>query len=88
MIPGAQSPIDAALGTRPTPAVASPIRVMVTRNVYLRPSRSPKKPNSTAPRGRKPKPTAKPAQASRVWTISLPAGKKVRPMIPEAASVP
>ena len=65
-----------------------PITVMVTRKVYFRPSRSPRKPNTTAPSGRKPKPTAKPAHASNVWIVSLPAGKKVRPMMPDAASVP
>ena len=48
------------------PAVAMPISVIVTRKVYLRPSLSPRKPNSTAPSGRKPKPTANPAQASSV----------------------
>ncbi len=85
---GAASPIEAAEGTRPTPAVATPIRVMVTRKVYLRPHLSPRKPNRIAPSGRKPKPTANTAQAASVWTSSLPAGKKTRPMMPEAASVP
>ena len=39
---GAAIPMDAADGISPTPAVARPIRVMVTRNVYLRPSLSPR----------------------------------------------
>ena len=85
---GAANPIAAADGTSPTPAVATPISVIVTRKVYLRPSLSPRNPNSTAPSGRKPKPTAKPAQASSVCPVSFPAGKNVLPMIPEAASVP
>jgi polyribonucleotide nucleotidyltransferase len=39
---GATRPIEAAVGTMPTPAVAMPISVTVTRKVYLRPSLSPR----------------------------------------------
>ena len=56
---GAARPMVAAVGIRPTPAVAMPISVTVTRKVYLRPSLSPRKPNRIAPSGRNPKPTAK-----------------------------
>jgi len=83
---GAAMPMVAADGIIPTPAVAMPISVTVTRKVYLRPSRSPRKPKSTAPKGRKPKPTANPAQTSRVSSVALSLGKKALPMI--AASVP
>ena len=83
---GAPMPIVAAEGIMPTPAVAIPIRVTVTRKVYLRPNRSPRKPNSTAPSGRKPKPTAKPAHTSSTSSVALSLGKKALPMI--AASVP
>ena len=83
---GAAMPIDAADGIMPTPAVATPISVTVTRKVYLRPSLSPRKPNKTAPSGRKPKPTAKPAHTSSSSSVSLPLGKKALPM--SAASVP
>jgi len=43
--------------------VPTPISVMVTRKVYLRPTRSPRRPNTKAPNGRTAKPAAK---ASRV----------------------
>ena len=36
-----------------------PINVMVTRKVYLRPTRSPSRPNTSAPNGRTAKPAAK-----------------------------
>ena len=83
---GAAIPMLAAPGMKPTPAVAMPISVTVTRKVYLRPSLSPRKPNSTAPRGRKPKPTAKPAHTSSSSSVSLPLGKKALPI--SAASAP
>ena len=38
---GVSAVLAAADGTSPTPAVARPIRVMVTRKVVFRPSRSP-----------------------------------------------
>ena len=74
---GAAMPMLAAEGTRPTPAVAMPIRVTVTRKVYLRPSLSPRKPNRIAPSGRNPKPTAKTSQNSSISSVALPVGKKV-----------
>ncbi len=83
---GAAIPMVAALGIKPTPAVAMPISVTVTRKVYLRPSLSPRNPNRIAPRGRKPNPTAKPAHTSRICSVSLPLGKNAAPISP--ASVP
>ena len=83
---GAAMPMLAALGIIPTPAVAIPISVTVTRKVYLRPSRSPRKPNRIAPSGLNPKPTAKPAHTSSICSVSLPLGKNAAPISP--ASVP
>ena len=51
-------PMTAAEGIRPTPAVAMPISVIVTRKVYFRPTRSPIRPNTIAPKGRTRKPAA------------------------------
>ena len=79
-------PMLAAEGMKPIAAVAMPIRLTVTRKVYLRPSLSPRKPNRIAPSGRNPNPTAKPAHTSSICSVSLSAGKKALPI--NAASVP
>jgi len=46
------------VGSRPTANVAKPITKIVTRKVYLRPTRSPMRPKITAPKGRMRKPAA------------------------------
>ncbi len=55
-IGGVQS-IESESGNKPMAKVATPMIVMVTRNVRLRPVRSPNQPNTIAPNGR----TANPA---------------------------
>src|SRR6266404_811063 len=45
-------PIDAKVGINPIAPVPNPIPLSVTRNVYLRPIRSPIHPNRNAPNGR------------------------------------
>ncbi len=62
---GAATPIWSTVGMNPTPAVAIPIKVTVTRKVYLRPNLSPKNPNKIAPIGRKANPTAKVDQTNK-----------------------
>ena len=57
----ATGPIVSIVGSRPTANVHTPMRVIVTMNVYLRPMRSPIRPNTTAPNGRTTNPTAKAA---------------------------
>lgn len=51
-ISGAAAPITPELGTRPTHTVDTPMISSVATRVFLRPSRSPKYPNTAAPRGR------------------------------------
>src|SRR6266567_8723621 len=46
------------VGNRPTRNVAVPMTMMVTRKVYLRPTRSPIRPNTSAPNGRTRNPAA------------------------------
>jgi hypothetical protein len=60
----------------PIAAVAKPIKVMVIRKVYLRPSLSPRMPNRIAPIGRTPKPAPKVARVSRRAAVGFAVGKK------------
>jgi hypothetical protein len=55
---GARNPMLAYVGRRPTAAVALPMTTIVIRNVYLRPTRSPIRPKTSAPKGRTRKPAA------------------------------
>jgi hypothetical protein len=55
---GAAMPIVSYVGSSPTPKVAAPMTTMVSRNVCLRPTRSPRRPNTRAPKGRTRKPAA------------------------------
>ena len=55
---GARKPIFAYVGSRPTAAVEAPMTTIVTRNVYLRPTRSPMRPKTRAPKGRTRNPAA------------------------------
>ncbi len=44
---------------------------MVMRKVYLRPTRSPSRPNTSAPKGRTKKPAAKASSANRKPVVSF-----------------
>ena len=83
---GAAMPIDAEPGNRPTRKVERPMIMMVTRKVYLRPTRSPMRPNTSAPNGRTRKPAAKASSAKMLRVASGYCVKKVAPM--NAASDP
>jgi hypothetical protein len=52
------------------------MKTMVTRNVYLRPTRSPIRPNTSAPKGRTRKPAAYAAKADKSAAVWFPGGKK------------
>ena len=67
-------------------AVARPIVSSVTRKVYLRPIRSPIRPNTSAPSGRTPKPAPNVARLASSAARSLPGGKNSSPK--KTASVP
>jgi hypothetical protein len=61
----AARPIEWYDGSRPISVVATPISSSVMTRLCLRPTRSPRWPNSTAPTGRAKKPMAKvPSEAS------------------------
>ena len=72
---GASQPIDEYVGSRPTANVDAPMNRIVTRNVYLRPTRSPMRPNTSAPKGRTRKPAAYAAKADSSAAVWLPGGK-------------
>ncbi len=55
---GAATPIVAYVGSRPIAKVATPIIISATTSIFLRPTRSPKCPNTTPPSGRATKPRA------------------------------
>ena len=59
---------------------------IVTRNVYLRPIRSPRRPNTSAPNGRTAKPAANASSAKMKPLVGLSAEKNCLAMI--AASEP
>ncbi len=61
--------------------VASPMIVIVTRKVRLRPVRSPNQPNTRAPSGRTAKPAAKVSSAKMKPWVSPAAAKKCLAMI-------
>ena len=56
--------------------VAKPMIVMVTRKVYLRPIRSPRRPKNKAPKGRTAKPAANPNRTKMNFAVSLVPGTK------------
>ena len=62
--------------------VEPPIRVTVTRKAPLRPTRSPIRPNTRAPRGRKANPTPNRARAANRPAVSLRPAKKTLEMTP------
>lgn len=55
---GAQTPIVAAVGSRPTNSEDRPISRIVIMSTHLRPNRSPMTPKNSPPIGRAMKPTA------------------------------
>ena len=84
--PAAQTPAVSKVGSKPIAAVATPMRVIVTRKVYFRPILSPKYPNNIAPNGRTPKPAPKIASDANVAAVGLSAGKNSFPI--NAANMP
>ena len=67
-------------------AVEAPMMRMVTRKVYLRPMRSPRRPKTSAPKGRTANPAAKASSAKMKALVSSSAEKNCLLMI--AASEP
>ena len=62
------------VGSTPTSAVAPPMITSVTRNAYLRPTRSPMRPKNSAPNGRTTNPTANVERYAMSASVSLPLG--------------
>src|SRR5215469_9740097 len=67
---GAAIPMREYPGKTPTVRVANPIRNIVIRNVYLRPTKSPSTPKRAAPKGRTINPAAKARRANRKPVVS------------------
>ena len=65
----------AQLGSRPTMKVDRPMIRMVTRKVYLRPTMSPRRPNTSAPNGRTRKPAAK-ASSAKMSRVAVGSGRE------------
>ena len=57
--------------------VPTPISVMVTRKVYLRPTRSPSRPKTSAPNGRTAKPAAKASSVKMKADVRRDAGEEL-----------
>ena len=64
-------------GIKPIANVAPPISIRVTIKVYLRPIKSPNRPNTKAPKGRTTKPAAKVARVFRKAAVGLSVGKNL-----------
>ena len=73
---GAMMPQVAKPGSTPMKNVPTPISVIVTRNVYLRPIRSPKWPKINAPNGRTANPAANVSSAKMKPTFAGTLEKK------------
>ena len=73
---GARMPQVAKPGITPMKNVPIPMRLMVTRKVYLRPIRSPKWPKISAPNGRTAKPAANASKAKMKPTFAGTLEKK------------
>ncbi len=69
---GAAAPIEAYVGSRPIIAVAPVIRQTTRTSAGRRPTRSPSRPNTAAPTGRKKKARANDAYALTSPSTSLP----------------
>ena len=76
---GAQIPIWAYVGRKPTPIVASPIREIVIIKTGLRPIRSPIEPNIAAPIGLTIIPIPNVARLANRLALGSAEGKKVEP---------
>ena len=82
-ITGAAIPICAYDGSTPTTKVEAPMMRMVTRKVCFRPTRSPSRPKTRAPKGRTANPAAKARRAKmnpavgftpeKNWVLMMPA---------------
>jgi hypothetical protein len=68
----------------PTKKVATPMIMMVIRKVYLRPTRSPRRPNTRAPNGRTAKPAAKASSAKMKPAVGLTPEKNCAAMIADS----
>ena len=84
--PTAQMPQESAVGNRPMPTVAMPIRMMDSNMAGRRPNLSPRCPMITPPKGRAMKPTAKVAKAASASPEVPAAAKNSGPMTTEAAA--
>jgi hypothetical protein len=71
----------AYVGKRPIRNVDSPMIVSVTMNAYLRPIRSPTRPNTSAPNGRTMKPVANNAHVLMSAHVGSPCGNITSDMI-------
>jgi hypothetical protein len=65
----------------PTMNVDRPMMRIVTRKVYLRPTRSPRRPKKSAPKGRTANPAAKASSAKMNAAVGLTPEKNWRAMI-------
>ena len=83
---GAAAPMLAYDGSRPTTNVDAPMIRMVIRKVYLRPTMSPRRPNTSAPNGRTRNPAAKASNANTLRVASGNDEKNCEPIV--AASEP
>ena len=68
------------VGRTPTMKVDEPMMMMVIRKVYLRPTRSPIRPNTRAPNGRTRKPAANASSAKMLRVVRGTALKNWAPM--------
>ena len=84
---GARIPMWSYVGSRPMRVVLTPMTMSVVMRMALRPSRSPKCPNTAPPNGRTAKPTAYVAKAAKVPATGLAPGKNNGPNT-SAAAVP
>ena len=80
-ITAADSPILSDVGRIPTMNVDEPMIRMVMRKVYFRPTRSPRRPNTSAPNGRTRNPAAKASKAKMPRVVSSNWPKNFAPMI-------
>ena len=83
---GARMPIWANVGRKPTRAVETPMTVIVTRNVNLRPTMSPIRPKNAAPNGRTANPAPNVASDRSSAATGFPVGKNC--VAKNAASTP
>src|SRR5690606_41823058 len=73
---GAAVPIEADEGSTPTRKVDRPMIRIETTKAYLRPTMSPRRPNTRAPKGRTAKPAAKVSRAKMKPAVGFRREKK------------